>query len=318
MRVFPHLAAFVCAFLLILDMGYVPRVALAAPDKPVAEIQRGEEILAKVRKRLSDADYDAVIAESNAALKEHTGNTSTLNAQQFNRLLEAKATAELALGRKRRARATLKELYTRDPGHVLDESLASPAIQSAFGKARDAKRKPLKVTLSDVTTNPAKVQGSSAAATVEVRISEGEGAVAGIRLFYRLTGSDADNELVMKSKDGVVYRAFVPLLGVDRETATTELQYYAQARAPSGYVLRTLNSSQEPKTLVVEWTRPFVGSDATKTGITTPNVDKGRPWLWLGIGVAVVAVIGLAIAGYFIFRPQKPQGTLGSVDLPLR
>lgn len=272
--------------------------------------------LAEIRQLIFAAQFSEAIQGAESYLQR-----PDLAAAERNAGLEVLAIAQLANRQNRRADATLRELYRRDPEHRLSDPDASPPVIAAFGRAHESRRDTITVRMQHEA-----VAGNSLP-SVTVQIEEGAGAVDEVRLHHRLVGQGDWNRLAMTATSGASYRSQIP---VERSSAAS-LEIRIEAVAPSGAVLSELGSEASP--LVLSLPAVSVGGGAggivDSGGGGSGSVPGGSPsdpgddagggsdwWIWALIGVAVVgAAAGVTL---FVLDPfGPPTGTLGSAQLGL-
>ena len=273
-----------------------------APDRRLEEIR---EMVLYARYR------DAI-----AALRGHL-DSPRLSAAARNAGLELLAIAQLATNATADADQTLQLLYARDPGHRLSDPDASPRIASAFARARESSPQPLEVSLWHEPT----LISSRRSPEVHVRLGEGADAVQELRLNYR----DEQGRLVrvgMHIGEELEGQVSLPLRDGDEEYT---VEYFIEARAPSGVVLARAGSVDEPLELKV----PAEPPPATQTAqeliypVAGEQMDEpaltSRPWFWAVVGGAVVVVAVAIVLAVTLSGGDEdvPQGTLGSARLGL-
>ncbi|MFW5920885.1 MAG: hypothetical protein ACOCUS_03515, partial [Polyangiales bacterium] len=250
-----------------------------------AQAPEPEEALSEIREHVMYARYREAMEQADALLGQEG-----LTARERNLALEAKAIAQLAKRDQARAKQTLETLYSRDPGHRLSDDDASPVVQGAFARAREGSREPVAVAFAHEPPTLERRRAPS----IEARITEGADAVDEVRLAYR-DADDGSWASVVMTRSGDEVRARVPLASTD--DAYT-LQYYLEARAPSGAALAQEGSHSDPRTIdVPEESKLTDTGNGTGTG-APPSDDTGivgEWWLWTIVGVLVVG--GAATAG---------------------
>ena len=222
------IAACVVSLVLLADVsGAQAQVAAAAasPDSGDADA-----VLAQLRESVNFARYDEAVASAQRFLRR-----TDLAARQRNAALEALAIVQIATRAEDAARATLQELYRRDPQHRLSDADASPRVQSAFARARDAHPASVAVRLEQAPFDLRQRE----APVVMVRLTVGADAVEEVRLAYRHEGDTRFTRVVMALDAGIA-RARMPLAG-DPSLALS-IDYYVEAVAPSLATLARLGS----------------------------------------------------------------------------
>jgi len=153
--------------------------------------------------------------------------------------------------------------------------------------------------------------------TLEVAIGgEGADAVQEGRLRYRQDGAGAFSTIVMNVRDGVA-SARIPLL---EERDAYDVEYVIEAAAPSGAVLASAGSEGDPLAFTVpeapQGSSPVLGVATTDGGEVVDDEGGSLAWLWITLGVAVVAG-GVALAVVLASNSGPEDGSLGNVELPL-
>lgn len=296
----------------------------AAPSQVSAETGDPDAVLAQLRESVNFARYAEALDAAHRLLQR-----GDLVAHQRNAALEAIATVQIATNAEGEARATLDELYRRDPQHRISDPDASPPVQSAFARARDAHPTLTSVRLEQAPLDLRQRQ----ALEVAIRISVGADAVEELRLAYRQAGETRYTRVVMALDHGVA-RARLPLGGDLSQPAT--IDYFVEAIAPSLAPLARVGSEAQPLVVEVPAARapgpaevahaatddgqehPWasgVGGGTTPTG---PSDSGGSVtsswWFWTLIGVVVV---GGTVGTYAALSSggAPVSGTLGAITL---
>jgi hypothetical protein len=299
-------------------------VASPAYAQLAADTGEPDAVIAQLRESVNFARFDEALEASRRLLQR-----GDLAARQRNAVLEALATVQIATNAESDARGTLEELYRRDPQHRLSDADASPRVQSAFARARDAHPAPIAVRLEQAPLDLRRRE----APVVTVRVLVGGEAIEEVRLAYRHTGESRFTRIVMALERGVA-RARLPLAGGPSDAGA--IDYFIEAVAPSLTPLARLGSEAEP--LVASLAPGIAPSPAEvarqdangvggwQTGVApgappqdpAPASDGGsitsRWWFWTLIGVVVV---GGAIGTYAAVSSsgEPPTGTLGAITL---
>jgi len=260
--------------------------------------------LADIREMILYARYDEAIQAALTFL-----DRTDLDARTRNLGLEVLATAHIANRDEGEAEPVLRELFTRDPGHRLSDGDASPLVQAAFQRAREAAPPPVTVRLEHRPPEPTRHESPR----VEARITAGLDAIAEVRLHYRTEGAPRFATLVMDVDPATgVASARLPLLGAPDAAQT--LEYYLVTVAPSLTELSGLASPANPLAIRV----PARTAGASSGPLEAGGDDEGgggvasKWWFWT-ILVAVVA--GAAVGTYFLLQDDPPSGSLGHVTL---
>lgn len=279
----------------------LPALAAAQSDPEAA--------IAQMRELVLFARYPEAVQRARAYLDQ-----DGLTAAQRNAGLEVLAMAFVADGEDGPARDVLALLYSRDPGHHLTDSDASPRVHAAFARAREAHPDQVEVT---VRHTPPGTLSSRESPMIEVQVSGSIDAVTEIRLAYR-TGSNTRYERVVMNVDADgSARARLPVVGApDR---AQRIDYYLEALAPSSHRLAELGSQAEPLSLTVP---PADLGDAAPAPVLPsptepppPTVDDEGGGLWWLAVVAGVLAIGGAVALAVTLPEDAPSGSLGAITL---
>jgi hypothetical protein len=268
-----------------------------------------DEQIAHARELVLYAHYPEAIAVLESLLRR-----TDLNARQRNAALEVLATAQIADRRMQDARATLEQLYARDPDHRLSDPDASPTVVSAFARIREARPAPIVVELRHVP--PGELSGREPP-HIELQIGAGADAVDEVRLAYRLPGEPGFAQIVMSRRNGGFYVGRIPVVG--RADRAIDIAYYLVAVAPSGAELARIGSAAEP--LLIRVPADMLASQA-RAAVPHPSPPPPghglaeEPAFWVVLGLVVSAGIAAGIGIGIAVAPQGPeQGTLGSVVL---
>jgi hypothetical protein len=189
----------------------------------------------------------------------------------------------------------------------LSDADASPVVQTAFARARDRRTDSARVALT------ARLRSEPGALFVGATIVDPEGAVHRIVLSFRHAGNAEYSRLTLR-RDGARAEATAPIVSGAEGRA---VQYYLEAQAPSGAVLATAATAEQPLAARV----PSVATAEPRSAraVSLPARDEAdeedgtileSPWFW----TAAAAVVGGAVAGYVALAPSDdgPEaGTLG-------
>lgn len=260
--------------------------------------------LAEAREQILYARYTEAIESVQGLLEE-----PSLDAQTRNIALEVLATAHIANRDRQNADRVLAMLYARDPDHRLSDPDASPVVQAAFQRARS--RHPTTVDVSLDHTPP--ILETRESPMIEVRVSDGANAVGEVRLAYRTSDAPRFARLVMNvDPETGIARGRIPLVGAPE--AEQVVQYYIVALAPSMTPLAQLGDEAEPMQLSVPAQRATERQpDPDPHPDPIERSSSSSKW-WVGLIVGI-AVAGLAVGGYFLFREEAPNGSLGNASL---
>jgi hypothetical protein len=224
-----------------------------------------------------------------------------LTARQRIHVLELQATALIAQRDEERVQAVLTELYRRDPGHRFDDPAASPLVREAFEEAaQDAVAMPLEFEVH----GPERLPDGAARLTVE--LGEGADAVHEVQLAYRTADADEFSRLTMTATRLGAYRAQFPL-----PSREVEIAYYIEIRAPSGSVLASEGTEDEPVEADVAADGSISITYAPERTVGGADGGGGVGWLfWTILAVAVVA--GGGVATYFILSREGEAPVMGN------
>ncbi|MBN8610500.1 MAG: hypothetical protein J0L92_07950 [Deltaproteobacteria bacterium] len=281
------------------------------PAATQAQDASADAQLAAIREDLRHAGFRSAAAAVDTYLQR-----TDLTATQRNQALEIDAIVSLARRDEARATRSLSTLYTRDPGHRLSDPDASPVVQGAFARAREAAT-PSSVSIE--TTSAAYLGRSEP--LVSLRIGEGLDRVHELRVSVRLRGTPRFTALVVQPETDGTASTTLPL-GADPGVQAFEV--YVEALAPSGASIGTLGSATEPLQIEVAAAAPVVAQVVPPTELEEEETPRGGGgdvtgewWFWTLIGVVVVgAGVGVGV-GVAVSQPRSPDGTLGNVNLPL-
>jgi len=242
-------------------------------------------------------------------------NRQDLSASARNSALEVLATAQVADRQQDDAEQTLQLLYSRDPGHRLNDADASPPVISAFARARESNPHPVPVSLEHT---PPQLTARSAP-EIRVRIAEGADAVDELQLTYRIQGEGA-SRVTMSPRDDGTFSARIPVVG-DASSAT-DVAYFIVALAPSLSSLAHAGTEAEPLQLRIPAEgatdaaeRPPILAGSTEGSETTEEGGSVLEswWFWTIIGALVVG--GVATGIVLGTSQSANEGTLGTVRL---
>lgn len=268
-------------------------VLLAAAAASAQDTQPGVDELGELRELVLHARYEEVGPRLEAYLA-----SGELSASQRVAALDLRAMVLVAERAEDEARATLGELYRRDPGHVPSDPEASPVVLEAFELARASNEGAMPVVIEASPWQPL----GDGLPPLELSVTAHADAVHALVLFYRagVAGPFVEQALELAPDGSARFR-----LPVERTATDQEVGYYVVAQAPSGHVLNRLGSEEVPRTLVVPALDAVGGDDPVEA---TPLVKQW--WFWTIVGVVVVGAgvgVGVAASG-----DDAPSGTLGS------
>lgn len=276
---------------------------LATPGWASAQEASGD--LASIRESVLYARY----REAQEALEAYLARDD-LDARGLNDGLELLATILIARRQTREAQDVLQRLYARDPGHRLSDPDASPPVLSAFGRARENPPAPAEVVLDHQLPDGA----SRSAGSIEVSIGgEGASAVQEVRLHYRHAGEPSFTTVVMPISESVA-RSRLPIV---EEPTAYDVEYHIEASAPSGSILQSIGSANEPLVIHVPASRRAeVEVEAIEFTGEVDEEGGSLAWLWITLGVLAVGG-GVTVAVLLLTDSGPDDGSLGNITLPL-
>jgi hypothetical protein len=295
-----------------LALAFALAVVLAAPGLAFADASAD---LATLREHILFARYDEAEVAARAMMRR-----DDLNARERVLALECLAIVLIANDKNDEAAETLVELYRRDPGHVLSDVDASPRVQSAFARTREAQLEPVAVRLEHTTPELAQRETP----VITIRVLEGQNAIQELRLGYRFPGETTYTQ-VLAPLEGAVARMRIPL--PPRSEVAENVAYVIDALAPSGARLAAVGNDAAPLELIVPppsaegTTRETSRRPLSPLGGDAPSdeVDGGvasKWWFWTAIVVGAGAIAtGVALAVSMSERPEDPMGSLGTITL---
>lgn len=286
----------------ILAFCVVLAPALAAADEGDVG-----EALARVRSLRDEQSYREALS-----LAEALAGRPDLTASGRLDALRELAILKLILRDDGGARETLAAAMARDPGFDLGPGDHPPRFLVALADVRRAGRAGVPVRVTPTAT----IREGSAA--FEVAIAEGADAVESVVVLVRSGGTEWST-VELAARDPWRGRAPAPV-GVG-------LEYFVEARAPSGAVLATAGSRDGPlvvapppaaavRTVQPEPRRePIVRRARSEPSVHRERGGGGLPlWVWLVGGAALVA--GGVTVGIVATTPDPArEGTWGSVEL---
>lgn len=291
-------------------------VALAAPAVSQAQDDAQPAGLEDIREMVLYARYREAIEAVQAYLEG-----DDLSATERNEGLEVLATAQLAI-RSPEAQATLRTLYSRDPRYRLSDAQASPTVQAAFQRAQEAAPEPVQPELLHVPP----VLPARRGPALEVRLGQHADAVGEVRIAWRQAEEGRFSSVVANIDESGVARTRLPL--ADGDEAYT-IEYYVEARAPSGAVLARQGSPSEPLTIDVPEAVALPagggGGGDVLAGGAAAGAGSGEEedgglltewWFWTVVGVVVAGgVAGGVVVATSSSSGDPPGSTLGTFRL---
>jgi hypothetical protein len=262
-----------------------------------------------VRELVLHATYRDALTRAAAFL-----GRSDLDARHRAAGLEVQAIIQLALRDEAGARATLAQLYASDPGHRLEDPDASPVVQSAFARAREA-ASPITVALTDRTEAAPSTRGTP---EVSVALGDHADAVQELRVSYRRAG-DARWLATAVATDGGALASTPIAVSAPGEDAY-DVEYRIEALAPSGAVIGQLGSTDAPLHIAMP---AVVHVAAALTDDEHPVAASGggvetEAWFWVVMSVLIVgAGVGIGVGVAYGTTPTATNGSLDNITLPL-
>jgi hypothetical protein len=280
-------------------------LALASASPAFAQ-DANDSAIAGVREQVMYAAYPEAIAAAQEILAR-----TDLTAAQRNTTLELLATAQIATSQTAEARTTLTTLFSRDPGHRLNDPDASPPVVSAFARARESRPAPV---LADLQHRSPGTLPTRESPSIEVRVGAGADAVQEVRLAFRHSGESGYTRVVLNHRADGVWTARIPVVGATDQAI--DVAYYVTATAPSGAELGHLGSEAEPLTLRIPADLSGAVSGDPIAPLPAPGGDvTSEAWFWVLLAVAVAGV-GVGIGFGVNEGTRGPEaGTLGVVVL---
>lgn len=250
------------------------------------------DVLSQLREDVLYARYDEAESAAQSALSR-----TDLNALQYNEVLELLATAQLANRDENGARATMRTLFARDPGHRILQRDASPPVVAAFARAQEEHVAPLRIPLQIDSTWLGSNPDLGNAVRVQVRGTEHANAIDEIRLYYRDSPQSPFVRVLFNHAGAGVWTAEIPA-----NPSRVSVEFHIEALAPSRFVLSRQGSEQTPLRRDTPWP-------------TTAAEQGDNAWIW-GLAIGAVALVGAGIAvGVVLAQPGPEQGTLGTLVL---
>lgn len=203
-------------------------------------------------------------------------NRSGLPARAMNALLELKAIVQIAGRDESAAEATLASLYARDPDHTRLVHDAGPAVESAFARARPSRPAPVEVGVWAGLDLDAVGR-----LVARVRFDKHPGAIDAVHIFTRARGENEFTHVEASVHDDEMLVAVPALL-----PGTERVEYYVEARAPSGYRLASLGSLITPLEARVPHRPPAAAPCATEV-----KPLRREWWLWTTLGLVASSVV---------------------------
>jgi len=271
------LALFVCALLCASELGVWPVEAQVGAGGAAAS--NAEEQLTAILRALEHAHFDDANTLARALLA-----SPTLSARQRNDALELLAVSQIAAREESTARATLDELFTRDPEHAERLRDPGPSVSASFARARGESR-----TALQPVVRVALVRDALGRALLEVRLDTGRDAVDSVHVFVRTPLDIPTTHLV--ADVGTRSRLTFALPAYPSAASARTVELHVEARAPSGALLAQAGSAQAP--LVLALTSPLMPCAAS-----APAPPLRHAW-WLWTSIAIV-VAGIGVSGAIV------------------
>lgn len=254
-------------------------------------LERGRELFRSF-------EYDEALE-----LMQHVVDDGSSSAAERIGALELVGVIHLLQRRQDEARQSFERLLALDPGHELDDSDLPPRVREFFDEVRTeapAAAQP-ETELDAPDTFP-----EAGVAPVLLTLS-GETAGVARALLHLRSSQNSDffvEEPMTRQGDSFSSDVEAPSEG--------NVDFFITLEAPSGHVLASVGSEDEPRTITVP--APIANPEPIAEA-------EGRPWyrtwwFWTVVGVVVAGgVTAGVIAGT---RPEEHQdGTLGTVQMPI-
>ncbi len=245
----------------------------AQPEPPEAE-------LAALGAAVEQARFEDAEARARALLAR-----TDLTARQRADALELLAVAQVARRDEAGARATLSDLFSRDPEHQERLRDPGPSVAAMFARAHAEAHPPFAVAL----TTTAVVIDPLGRALLQVTLGAGREAVDSVHVFARLVPELEQSHLVadVGLRDHLAIALPAPRAPAEPGASPPKLELYVEARAPSGAVIARDGGPDAP--LIVQLDQPPPCPAA-------PVAPRPRaPW-WLWTSLAIV-VAGVSVSG---------------------
>ncbi len=256
------------------------------------------EAMSRARELFQAFEYDDAIEVLETVVQSHSAP-----ADQRIRALELSGTIRVLQDDQDAARELFNRLLSLDPGHEIENPDIPPRVFEQFNEAREAT-----VEFDAPTLDVQVPDAPSSDSPFELAVlATGETAgLAAIVLFIR---DDAENRFRARTttRSGNEFTAEVEIIGGE------PLEYYVEARAPSGHVLSSVGSAEDPHSITAR-VEPTSADDLDNGRVSRPWYR--RWWVWTLVGAVIVGgtATGLAIG----LQPEEHEnGTLGSVEMPL-
>ena len=189
--------------------------------------------------------------------------------------------AEIGLGSGAAARRSFETLLRLDPDYQLTDPRPSPRVREQFDAARGTRREEPDGGLVVGVAAPV-LEGATAAASAR---PTGENAIARVQFTATVRGDEVP---VRPVAGGPPWRADIVL---PRRASATDLEVVVQGFAPSGALCAV-----SPASRIIddesgqEALPPGAGGTRLRRQERGERPDRGRPWLWAGLGAAAVVV----------------------------
>ena len=279
------------------------------PTEPAAP----QRELGEIRDAVEQARFEAAAERARSLLLRQS-----LTARERNDTLELLAIAQIAARHEALAQATLAELFARDPDHPQRMRDPGPNVEAFFARVRAAAHPSVTAQLQ-----VAAMRDARARVLIEVRLGDGRDAVDTVHVLARsrvlasltqpaprsdpllsrapeggqsplenqATGEPetADVPVHVLAEVGLSERLVLVLPPAAPEA--TALDFYVEARAPSGYVLARDGVQDRPLRVRLDGAPPLRSA-------AQPGPLRRSWWLWTSIAIAVAgaSVTGAVLA----------------------
>ncbi|MCA9601857.1 MAG: hypothetical protein R3A78_08860 [Polyangiales bacterium] len=205
-----------------------------------AKIEATQKRLGELKEMLLYARY----AEARGPLEELSKDT-TLPARQRVASFELLAMLQIAINDEEGARGTLKDLYSRDPDHRVEDPDASPKVLAAFRRAKQATVSHVNVQMENIVPTRELLRQQP---MVKVRVIKFADAVDEIYVHYRQGESSDFVRMAIAPDEKCIAQAIIPPVNTQDEY---DIEFYVEAVAPSGANIGSMGFRTTPLKVTV-------------------------------------------------------------------
>lgn len=290
---------------------------LAAGGAARAEAGSAADALAQGRRLVQSFEYDAALEQLEDVVSD-TSATATERVEAF----ELMGVMHFNLRREPRARQMFGRLLNLDPGHELADTSYPPRLIAFYTSIRESFMPQQTVQVeAEARQDPP----GAGRVRIEARVGGAAGGVEQAVALVRAPGQPSYRRALMTraAGAGLEFSAEVPAT-----EAASDLEYYVEVQAPSGYTLATAGSEASPLRFDAVAAPPSgpdevgpapAGDEAVEgdEGEETPQRRRWYRswWFWTIVGVAVAGGAA-ATAVALTLPPEQEQGTLGTWSIP--